>query len=63
MPTIQIQVQISAQELINAASQLDDPELEAFTDRILMLQAERRAPHLSHVHAAGLHPPAEQENQ
>ncbi len=63
MPTIQVQAQISAQELIDAAIQLDDPELEAFTDHVLMLRAERRAPHPSHVHAAGLHPPPEQENQ
>ena len=48
MPTIQVKAQISAQELIDAASQLDGPELEAVAERLLMLRAERRAPHLSH---------------
>lgn len=47
MPTIQIKAQISAQELIDAASQLDSPELEVIAERVLMLRAERRAPHLS----------------
>jgi len=63
MPTIQVKAQISAQELIEAASQLDDLELEAVTDSVLMLRAERCAPHLSHVRGAGLHPPPEQEDQ
>lgn len=47
MPTIRIKAQISAQELIDAASQLDSPELEVVAERVLMLRAERRAPHLS----------------
>lgn len=46
MPTIQVKAQISAQELIDAASQLDEPELEAVADRLLTMRAERRAPHL-----------------
>jgi hypothetical protein len=48
MPTIQVKAQISAQELIEAANQLDGRELEIVADRLLMMRAERRAPHLSH---------------
>jgi len=48
MPTIQVKAQISAQELIDAAGQLDGPELEAVSDRLLVMRAERRAPHLSY---------------
>lgn len=48
MSTIQVKAQISAQELIDAASQLDSSELEVVAERVLMLRAERRAPHLSH---------------
>lgn len=48
MPTIQVKTQISAQELIDAADQLDGTDLEAVTDRLLVMRAERRAPHLSH---------------
>ncbi len=51
MPTIQVKAQISAQELIDAAGQLDGPELEAVSDRLLALRAERRAPHLPHEEA------------
>ena len=47
MPTIQVKAQISAQELIDAAGQLDGAELEAVTNRLLVMRAERRAPHLS----------------
>jgi hypothetical protein len=48
MPTIQIKAEISAQELIDAAGQLDGPEFETVAERMLMMRAERRAPHLSH---------------
>jgi hypothetical protein len=48
MPTIRVKAQISAQELIDAAGQLDGPELEAVSDRLLVMRAERRAPHLSY---------------
>ena len=47
MPTIQVHAQISAQELIDAAGQLDGPELEAVSDRLLMMRASRYAPHLA----------------
>lgn len=47
MPTVQVKAKISAQELIDAASQLDSPELEVVAERVSMLRAERRAPHLS----------------
>lgn len=45
MPTIQAPV--TAQELIEAARQLDSEELERVTDRLLVLRAARRRPHLS----------------
>jgi len=47
MPVIQVKAQISAQELIDAAEQLDGPELETVAERLLMIRAERRAPHLT----------------
>ena len=52
MPTIQIQAQISAQTLMDAADQLDGKELEAVTDRLLVLRAARRGPHLSSIETA-----------
>jgi len=47
MPTTQVKAQVSAQELIDAAGQLDGTELDAVTDSLLVLWAGRRAPHLS----------------
>ena len=47
MPTIQVKAHISAQELIEAAGQLDSSELEAVSDRLLTMRASRYAPHLA----------------
>ena len=42
MPTIQLIAQISSDELLRAASQLDSAELNILADRILTLRAQRR---------------------
>lgn len=47
MPTVQLEAQVSSEELLKAVGQLDDPELDRFLSRVLTLHAERRAPHLS----------------
>lgn len=47
MPTVQIEAQLSSEELLGAVKQLDGNALEAFVDQVLMLRAERKAPHLS----------------
>lgn len=47
MPTTQSQAHISVQALIDAADQLNSKELEAVTDRLLVMRAARRWPHLS----------------
>src|SRR5690242_15956768 len=52
MPTISVEAQVSAGELLRAAEQLDTQELEQFVQAALALRAKRRAPALSHAEAA-----------
>ncbi len=47
MPTVQLNAQITSDELLRAASQLDSPELNILTDRILTLRAQRRVSNLT----------------
>lgn len=47
MPTIQVQAQLTADDLLHAVEQLGPPELEQFARRVLALRAHRRAPCLS----------------
>jgi len=47
MPTIQVEAQLSPEELLKAIGQLSAPELDAFALRVLALRAERVAPRLS----------------
>jgi len=44
MPTIQIEADLSPEQLINAARQLPRREFDRFVERVLSLRAERAAP-------------------
>jgi hypothetical protein len=46
MPTVQLEAQLSPEQLLKAVGQLSTPELEAFADDVLTLRAERVAPRL-----------------
>jgi hypothetical protein len=48
MPTIQLQAEVSAEELLSAVEQLDPAELDRFVDRVIALRARRRTPCLGH---------------
>ncbi len=52
MPTISIEAQVSAHELLKAAAQLDNQELEQFVQEAIALQARRTAPSLPRDEAA-----------
>jgi hypothetical protein len=47
MPTVQVKAQLSSDDLLLAAEQLNPPELEKLVWRIIALQAHRKAPGLS----------------
>jgi hypothetical protein len=47
MPAIQIDVQLSTNKLLEAVERLSLSELQQFLSRVLALQAQRKAPHLS----------------
>lgn len=47
MATIQLNAQVSSDELLRAASQLDSSELNILADRILTLRAQRRVSNLT----------------
>jgi hypothetical protein len=47
MPTVQLEAQLSPEQLLKAVGQLSTPELEAFANDVLTLRAERVAPRLS----------------
>jgi hypothetical protein len=47
MPAIQVDVQLSTNKLLEAVERLNLSELERFLSRVLALQAQRKAPHLS----------------
>ncbi|WP_026369952.1 hypothetical protein [Kallotenue papyrolyticum] len=46
MTSIQVEAQISAEQLIRALEQLPPQELDALVDRVLAIRAVRAAPHL-----------------
>jgi hypothetical protein len=46
MTTIQIQSQVSLDELLTGVEQLSTPDLERFADQVLAVRARRRAPSL-----------------
>ena len=47
MPSINIQAQLSDEDLLTAVEQLSSVELESFVQRVLALRAKRLAPSLS----------------
>ena len=47
MPTINLQAQLSENDLLEAIKQLPPEALEAFTDKVLALRAQQYAPNLS----------------
>ena len=46
MPTVQVEAQLSFDELLKAVEQLSLPELEQFVLQVIALQARRKAPSL-----------------
>ena len=52
MPTIQVEANLSPDELLAAVQQLSLPELEVFLDKARLLRAQRVAPVLSHSESA-----------
>jgi hypothetical protein len=46
MPTIQVQAQLSADDLLHAVEQLGPPELDQFVRQVLALKARRHSPGL-----------------
>ena len=51
MPTIQVKVQLSPEELLKAVDQLSLPDLERFVSQVLVLQAQRQASSLPQAEA------------
>lgn len=47
MPTVKIEAQISALDLLQAVQQLSPPELEYFIEEIVQFKAQKKAPNLS----------------
>lgn len=47
MPTVKIEAQISALDLLEAVQQLSQPELEQFLQQVLQFHAQKIAPNLS----------------
>lgn len=46
MSTVQVEIQLSSEELLKAVNQLSLPDLEQFVSQVLVLQAQRRANNL-----------------
>jgi hypothetical protein len=46
MSTIKVEVQLSLEELLKAVDQLSLPDLEQFASKVLVIQAQRKAPTL-----------------
>jgi hypothetical protein len=47
MPTVQVQAELSPEDLLRAVAQLDPPELDQFVSRVVALRAQRQAPGLT----------------
>ncbi|MDF5727649.1 MAG: STAS/SEC14 domain-containing protein [Rhizonema sp. PD38] len=47
MPVIQVEAQVSAEQLLKAVEQMQEQEFEAFVTQVLLLRAQREAPRLS----------------
>jgi len=46
MPIVQVEAELTAEELLKAVTQLGPAELERFVSEVILLQAHRRAPSL-----------------
>jgi hypothetical protein len=55
MPTVQVKAELSADDLFQAAEQMETTELHQFVTRLLALRAQRQAPCLSQPEAELLH--------
>jgi hypothetical protein len=51
MPIVQVEAQLSTDELLKAADQLSQSELEQFALQVMALRAQRRAPSLPQAEA------------
>lgn len=51
MPIVQVEAQLSTDELLKAVEQLSQPELDKFVFQVIGLQAQRKAPSLPQVEA------------
>lgn len=51
MPVVQVEAELSTDELLKAAEQLSQSELEQFVSQIITLKAQRRAPSLPQAEA------------
>ena len=51
MPIVQVEAQLSTDELLEAVGQLSQPELEQFAFQIIALRAQRQAPSLPQAEA------------
>jgi len=51
MPVVKVEAQLSADELLKAAGQLSQAELEQFAFQVIALRARRQAPSLPQVEA------------
>ena len=51
MPVVQIEAQLSTNELLKAVTQLSQRELEQFASQVMALTAQRRAPSLPQAEA------------
>ena len=47
MPVIQVEAQVSAEQILKAVEQMQEQEFEAFVTQVLLLRAQREAPRLS----------------
>jgi hypothetical protein len=51
MPVVQVEAQLSLDELLKAVEQLSQPELGKFVSRVIALEAQRKAPSLPQAEA------------
>ncbi|MBW4493206.1 MAG: STAS/SEC14 domain-containing protein [Oscillatoria princeps RMCB-10] len=51
MPTVQVEVHLSSEDLLKAVEQLSLPDLERFVSQVIALQAQRKAPNLPQAEA------------
>ena len=49
MPVVQVEAQLPTDELLRAAGQLNQPDLEQFVSQVIALRAKRQAPSLPRV--------------